>query len=125
MDENLVIAQNVSTPQETLASLASTMDYAYNRLVGEDQISESTWEVIGRYGQILIAIIQNINTPLDTLKTLSTGMLCQVANDPNTSPQILEKLANIENNYLREAVAKNLNCPPQILEKLELPIDRY
>lgn len=121
MRENyLAIAHNVSTPQETLARMASEMTDAHDRLIGEDQISSSTWKVIDYYGEILFAIAHNTNTPLDALKTLDKGILHRLAEDPNTSEQILEKLANLEDNYLRAAVARNLNCPLQTLERLGL-----
>ena len=111
MNGNLAIAHDVSTAQEILAKLASEMTDAYDRLTDEDQISTSTWKVIDRYGELLFAIAQNTNTPLGALKTLQKGILYQVAEAPNTSAQILEKLANLEDKYLRAAVARNPNCP--------------
>jgi hypothetical protein len=120
MNENLAIAHNVSTSQETLARLASITTDDYYRLRGEDQISNSTWEIIDRHGKILVAIAENPNTPLDALKTIHQGILCGVAENPNTSSQILEKLASLEDSYLRAAIARNPNCPLPILEKLEL-----
>jgi hypothetical protein len=128
MNEKLAIAQNVNTSQETLKKLASEVDEAHSGLIGEDQISKSSWKAIDYYGEILLAIAQNTNTPFDCLKTLRAGILRHAAEHPHTSPQILDKLANLGDNYQNDsyvctAVAQNISTPQETLVTLTSKIN--
>ena len=38
----------------------------------------------------------------------------ELAQDPNTSPEVLEKLATVENYWVRSNVKQNPNCPEYI-----------
>ncbi len=114
----LAIAHNASTPQKTLIRLLLEMTLAQQELINEDQISSSTERIIDSYGQILWAIANNINTPIDALKHHGSWLVHKVAENPNTSLQILENLANDEDNNLRVKVARNPSSSLQLLEIL-------
>jgi 3-methyladenine DNA glycosylase AlkC len=43
---------------------------------------------------------------------------CRVAENPNTPPEVLEKLANDVDYWVRYGVAENPNTPPKVLEQL-------
>lgn len=94
------------------------MTLAYQELIDEDQISSSTEKIIASYGEMLLALAHNINTPIDALKRHGSWLLHKVAENPNTSLQILEKLANDEDYYFRVEVARNPNSSLQLLEIL-------
>lgn len=111
------IAENVNTPQETLARIASEetlaceLAYQYpNDIHADFQIMSSE--------SILLAIAHNVTTSIDTLKKIKKELLQKVAGDLHTSWQILETLANDEDDRVRGEVAANPNTSAQVLEKL-------
>ena len=69
-----------------------------------------------------IEVANNPNTPPEILAKLADGggILIRkvVANNPNTPPEILAKLADDEDWIVRSTVARNQNTPLEILAKL-------
>ena len=64
----------------------------------------------------------NPNTPPETLDRLANdedyGVRYGVAWNPNTPPETLDSLANDENYWVRESVAQNTNTSTETLERL-------
>jgi 3-methyladenine DNA glycosylase AlkC len=48
-----------------------------------------------------------------------------LAENPNTSPEILEQLASDESFYVRRCVASHPNTPPKVLEQLATDEEYY
>ena len=67
-------------------------------------------------------LANNPNTPPEILTILARDedwdVRCRVAQNPNTPPEILTLLARAENRYVRYGVANNPNTPPEILTLL-------
>ena len=59
----------------------------------------------------------------DDIESMSTDEKLKLARNKNTSPEILEKLADDEDANVRETVAENPRTPVDILRKLALDED--
>jgi len=88
------VAGNHNTPVDVLSDLAKVMD-----------------------GAIDEALVRNPNTPEDVLRRIGRWAKIQVAKDPKTPAEILEKLAK-DNIEVRTAVAENYSASKELLLKL-------
>ena len=74
-----------------------------------------------------LALAQNPNTSVETLKILATDensyVRCSVAENPNTSPETLKTLATDENSSVRLGVAENPNYKSN--KTLELTSEQF
>ena len=74
-------------------------------------------------------VARNPNTSTETLKTLATDVYyvvrCCVAQNPNTSPETLQSLATDEDSDVRRSVAYNPNTSPEVLQSLATDENYY
>jgi hypothetical protein len=76
-------------------------------------------------------LAENHNTPPETLERLANGgnanLRWLVAFNPNTPPEALERLANDEDSEIRYEVANNINTPQYIKDYLKIKefLNRY